>query len=67
MTAAPGARGMNPPRHWQDPVNACLGVLILVSPWLADYALVQPALANGVIVGTLLFTVSVAAAVIGRP
>ena len=58
---------MNSPKHWQDPVNACVAVLILMSPWLAGYALVQPALANAVIVGTLLFTVSVGAAVIGRP
>jgi hypothetical protein len=55
------------PKHWQDPVNACVGAMVLVSPWLAGYALVQPALANAVIVGTLLFTMSVAAAVIGRP
>ncbi len=58
---------MNSPKHWQDPVNACVGVMVLMSPWLAGYALVQPALANAVIVGTILFTVSVAAAVIGRP
>jgi hypothetical protein len=58
---------MNIPKHWQDPVNACVGVLILVSPWLAGYALVQPALANAVIVGAILFTVSVCASVIGRP
>ena len=58
---------MNSPRHWQDPVNACVAVLLLMSPWLAGYALVQPALANAVIVGTILFTVSIAAAVIGRP
>jgi hypothetical protein len=58
---------MNAPKHWQDPVNACVGVMVLMSPWLAGYALVQPALANAVIVGTILFTVSVAAAVIGRP
>ena len=58
---------MNSPRHWQDPVNAGVAVLILMSPWLAGYALVQPALANAVIVGAILFTVSVAAAVIGRP
>jgi uncharacterized MnhB-related membrane protein len=58
---------VNAPKHWQDPVNACVGVVILMSPWLADYALVQPALANAVIAGTILFTVSVAAAVIGRP
>ncbi len=58
---------MSTPKHWQDPVNACVAVLILVSPWLADYALVQPAVANAVIVATILFTISVAAAVIGRP
>ncbi len=58
---------MNSPKYWQDPVNACVGVLILVSPWLAGYALVLPALANAVIVGTILFTVSVLAVVIGRP
>jgi len=62
-----GAAAMNRPRHWQDPVNACVGVAILVSPWWAGYAAVQPALANAVIVGLLLFTVAVAAAVIGRP
>ncbi len=58
---------MSPPKHWQDPVNACVAVLILVSPWLTGYALVQEAVANAVIVGTIFFTVSVAAAVIGRP
>jgi len=58
---------MTPPKHWQDPLNAAIGVGILVSPWLAGYALVQPALANAVIVGMLLFTVSVGAAVVGRP
>ena len=57
---------MNPPKHWQDAVNACVGGLILVSPWPAGYALVQPAVANAVIVGTCLFTLAVAAAVIGR-
>ena len=58
---------MNLPKHWQDPVNGCVAVLILVSPWVAGYAMVQPAVANAVIVGAFLFTVSVAAAVIGRP
>jgi len=58
---------MNLPKHWQDPVNACVAVAILMSPWLAGYALVQSALANAVIVGALLFTVSVGAAVVGRP
>jgi hypothetical protein len=58
---------MTPARHWEDPVNALVGAAILVSPWLAGYAMVQVALANAVIVGTLLFTVAVGASVIGRP
>jgi hypothetical protein len=58
---------MTPPRHWEDPVNAIVGAWILMSPWMVGFAMVQVALANAVIVGTLLFTVSVAAAVIGRP
>ena len=58
---------MLPPRHWQDAVNAAVAAGILVSPWVAGYGLVQPAVANAVIVGTLLFTVAVGAAVIGRP
>jgi len=57
---------MTPLKHWQDAASAAAGVLILVAPWLAGYALVQPALANSVIIGTLLFTGSLAAAVIGR-
>jgi hypothetical protein len=54
-------------RHWQDPVNAGISILILVSPWLAGYQLVQGALANAVIVGAFLLTVSIGASVIGRP
>jgi len=58
---------MIPPRHWQDPVIAAVGACMLVSPWITGYALVQPAVANAVITGMLLFTVGLGAAVIGRP
>jgi len=58
---------MTPPRHWQDPLSALAGLAILVSPWLAGYAMVQPAVANAVIVGAFLVTGAIAAAVIGRP
>jgi hypothetical protein len=58
---------MTRPAHWQDPVNAVAGVAVLVSPWICGYALAQAAVANAVIVGTLLFVVAVGAAVIGRP
>jgi hypothetical protein len=58
---------MIPPRYWQDPLSALAGVAVLVSPWLAGYAMVQPALANAVIVGACLLTGAIAAAAIGRP
>jgi hypothetical protein len=54
-------------RHWQDPVIAAVSIVILVSPWLAGYQLVQGAMANAVIVGAFLFAVAVGASVIGRP
>lgn len=58
---------MNAPKHWQDPLSAMAGVAILVSPWATGYAMAQPALANAVIVGALLFTGAILAAVVGRP
>ncbi|MBW8756349.1 MAG: SPW repeat protein [Burkholderiales bacterium] len=58
---------MAAPRHWQDPSSAVAGLAILVSPWLAGYAMVQPAVANAVIVGACLVVAAIAAAVIGRP
>ena len=53
-------------KHWQDPVNVVTAVLILVSPWLAGYALAQAALANAVIVGGVLLAVSIGSSVVGR-
>jgi hypothetical protein len=58
---------MDAPKHWQDPLSAMAGVVILVSPWATGYAMAQPALANAVIVGALLLTGAVLAAVVGRP
>ena len=53
--------------HWQDPLNAALGVAVLVSPWAFGYESAQQAMANAVIVGAMLFAVGVGASVIGRP
>lgn len=58
---------MTAPKHWQDPLSGLAGLAILVSPWLAGYAMVQPAVANAVIVGACLVVGAIAAAVIGRP
>jgi len=54
-------------RHWQDPANAVIAVAILVSPWALGYQAAHEAMANAVIVGTLLFAVAVGAAIIGHP
>jgi hypothetical protein len=48
-------------KHWQDPVNALLGVWLIVSPWLLRYSAERTAMADGVIVGVLLIAASLGA------
>jgi len=57
---------MTKARLWQDPANAMMAFAILVSPWAFGYTSSLQAMANAVIVGAMLFTASVGAAVIGR-
>ena len=57
---------MNKSTHWQDPMNAVLGVAILASPWAHGYQVARVPMANAVIVGASLFTIAVGAAVVGR-
>lgn len=54
------------PKHSQDPLNAVLGVLAVVSPGLAGRAPAQPALADAAVVGMDLLTIARGAAVVGR-
>lgn len=41
-------------KHWQDPVNLALGLLLLVSPWLLAYADQPTATWNAVVLGVLI-------------
>ncbi|MCM2251865.1 MAG: SPW repeat protein [Ramlibacter sp.] len=41
-------------KHWQDPVNALVGVWLIASPWILGFQGEMTALSNAVIVGVLL-------------
>lgn len=41
-------------KHWQDPVNLILGLLLIISPWLLGYAGEANALWNAVVLGVLI-------------
>lgn len=49
-------------KHWQDPVNAILGIWLIISPWALGFATTsRPALINFVIVGILLLAAALGA------
>lgn len=52
---------MKPLKHWQDPVNALIGVFLILSPWLLGYAGEMSALANALLAGALLVAVALGA------
>ena len=54
-------------KHWQDPVNTLLGVLLLVSPWLLGHADHKIIMANAVIAGGLLALDGFGATLAPRP
>ena len=41
-------------KHWQDPVNALLGVWVILSPWALNFQDSRAAMLNAVIVGLAL-------------
>ena len=41
-------------KHWQDPVNAVLGVALVLSPWVLDYSSESFAMSNAVVNGLAL-------------
>jgi hypothetical protein len=51
-------------RHWQDPVNALLGVWLVLSPWMLDFADERTALLDFVAVGVLLTATAIGAIVV---
>ena len=53
-------------RHWQDAVNAALGVWLMVSPWALGYAADMPAVSNAFLVGALLLAAALGAIFLPR-
>ena len=48
-------------KHWQDPINALLGIWLIVSPWALRFSGDTAAMANFVIVGILLLAAALGA------
>ena len=48
-------------KHWQDPVNALVGVWLVLSPWILGFGNVVIAASTTVAVGVLLVATSVGA------
>lgn len=48
-------------KHWQDPVNAVLGVALVVSPWVLDYSSETIATSNAVVIGLALVATALGA------
>jgi len=48
-------------KHWQDPVNAMVGVWLVLSPWILGFSNVVVAAASTAAVGVLLVASSVGA------
>ena len=48
-------------KHWQDPVNAVLGVAVVVSPWVLDYSSETIATSNAVVIGLALVAAALGA------
>ena len=48
-------------KHWQDPVNAVLGVALVLSPWVLDYSSETYAMSNAVVIGLALVATTLGA------
>jgi hypothetical protein len=48
-------------KHWQDPMNACLGAWLVASPWVLGFQGVTVAMVTTVAIGVLLVASSVGA------
>jgi ABC-type uncharacterized transport system permease subunit len=54
-------------KHWQDPVNALVGVWLILSPWALGFQSDLTALANTALVGLLLLAAALGAIFVPRP
>ena len=53
-------------KHWQDPVNALLGLWVVLSPWVVGFQGITTAMATAVILGIVLIAVSLGATFAAR-
>jgi len=53
-------------KHWQDPVNALVGVWLILSPWALGFLDETNVLANAAIVGVLLIAAALGAMFVPR-
>lgn len=53
-------------KHWQDPVNAVLGVGVVLSPWALGFQDMTMAMANAVVIGLALIAAALGAIFVPR-
>jgi len=53
-------------KHWQDVVNALLGVWVVLSPWALGFQGTTAAMANAVVVGAALIAAAAGAMLVPR-
>jgi heme/copper-type cytochrome/quinol oxidase subunit 3 len=53
-------------KHWQDPVNAVLGVWLILSPWALGFQAERTPMVNAVIIGLLLLAAALGAIFVPR-
>lgn len=53
-------------KHWQDPVNAVLGVGVVLSPWVLGFQDMTLAMANAVVIGLALIAAALGAIFVPR-
>lgn len=53
-------------KHWQDPMNALLGIWVLLSPWALGFQGMTMAMSNAVIIGLALIAAALGAIFVPR-
>lgn len=54
-------------RHWQDVVNALMGLVVMLSPWWLGFTDSMAASVNAVVVGLALIATAMGAILVPRP
>ena len=57
---------MRQPKHWHDPINAVIGVWLVLSPWATGFTGKIAATANAVVVGLALVAAALGAMLVPR-